>query len=68
LILQQLEDSKRNQERFFELADQIKTAIADLKFEVEKNRKVYQQGTSVSVPAPKPPQSPPPQLPPLPNK
>ncbi|WP_019501641.1 hypothetical protein [Pseudanabaena sp. PCC 6802] len=63
LILQLLQDSKRNQERFFELADQIKASIAELKLEIEKNRKVYQVNNP-SVSTQKPPQTPP-QLPPL---
>lgn len=64
LILQLLQDSKRNQERFFDLADQIKAAIAQLKLEVQTNRKIYRDTL-----IPKPPQPvPPPQLPPLPDK
>jgi hypothetical protein len=67
IILRQLEESSRNQQRFFDLGSQILAGQAEIKLEIERNRKVYQQKTRFSEPAqtPQTPQAP--QLPNIPS-
>lgn len=36
LVMQMLQDSARNQSKYFDLGDQIKAALADLKLEIEE--------------------------------
>jgi hypothetical protein len=63
IMLRMLEEGSRNQQRFFELGAQILAGQAEIKLEIERNRKVYQQQSRPLPPQP----SQPPQLPNIPS-
>jgi hypothetical protein len=63
IMLQRLEEGSRNQQRFFELASQILAGQAEIKVEIARNRKAYQQQPRALPPQP----SHPPQLPNIPS-